>query len=87
MIVYMARHDPAVIVGFAFIGFSSMLLFHMQMKLSQVGRPFMFFRSLDASIEYFKLSKQHGWALWPAYYCWLSLPLGFASLVFGLFRL
>lgn len=87
MIAYMARHDPAVIVGFALIAYSSMLLFRMQMKLDQIGKPFMFFRSLDASVEYFKLSKQYGWAQWPAYYCWLSLPLGFAILVFGLFRL
>jgi len=87
MIVYMARHDPSVIVGFAFIAFSSMLLFHIQMKISQVGRPYMLFRGLDASVEYFKIGKQHGWALWPAYCVWLCLPLGIASLVFGLFRL
>ena len=74
-------------MGFALIAYSSMLLFRMQMKLGQIGKPFMFFRSLDASVEYFKLSKQYGWAQWPAYYCWLSLPLGFAILVFGLFRL
>jgi len=87
MIAYVARHDPAVIVGFAFIAFSAMLLFHIQMKFSQAGRPYMLFRSLDASVEYFKISKQYGWALWPAYCFWLCLPLGVASLAFGLLRL
>jgi hypothetical protein len=87
MIVYMARHDPAVIAGFALIAFSGMLLFRIQMKFSQVGRPYMLFRSLDAAVEYFKISKQYGWAQWPVYCFWFCLPLGIASLVFGLFRL
>jgi len=87
MIAYMARHDPAVIVGLAFIALSSMLLFHIQRKIIQVGRPYMLFMSLDASVEYFKISKQYGWPLWPAYCVWICLPLGIAILVFGLFRL
>jgi hypothetical protein len=87
MIVYMARHDPAVICGFLLLAVAGLLLFRIQLKISRSGRPYMLFRGIDASLEYFKIRKQYGWSVWPAIYFWLIFPLGVATLVFGLFRL
>jgi hypothetical protein len=87
MIVYIVRHDPAVIAGFALVAISSTLLFHVQLKISRVGRPYMLFRGFDALVECFKMRKQYRWPAWPAYCFCVCFPLGIASLVFGLFRL
>jgi hypothetical protein len=81
--VDVVRHDPAVILGFAFL-LPPRLLWEIQLKLSRVGRPFM---PLDALFDYFKWRKQYGWAAWPGYCVWIGLPAGVAILCFALTRL
>ena len=87
MLAYMAKHDPAVIIGLALIATAAFLLFRIQMQLVRAGHRFMLLRGLDASLEYVKLRKQYGWSLGPFYGFWLFLALGVGSLVFGVFHL
>ena len=87
MFDYVARHDPAVILGFVFLAISAAVVFHIQVKLIRAGQPPMFLMGWDASLKYFKIRKQHGWPAWPAHCVWLGIPLGLAIFCFGVLRL
>lgn len=92
---YMFVHDPAVIVGFLFIGIASFLFMHIQLKMLRLGhKSYTFFRmsptgknGWDMPAEYLRIRNKHGWSPWPAYLLWPSLFGGVLALVVGLFRL
>jgi len=95
IIVYMARHDPAVVVGLALIGAASTLFFHVTLKLSRVGfRSYVVFKppvvlatNWAIPSDYLKARRKYGWSPWPVYCLWPCLVVGLLCLVFGLFRL
>src|SRR5215469_7647059 len=68
MFLYMAQHDPAVVVGLASIGAASTLFFHMTLKLSRVGfrsyvvfkPPFVLAGNWAIPGEYLKVRRKYG---------------------------
>ncbi|HUJ32154.1 MAG TPA: hypothetical protein VLY23_12795 [Candidatus Acidoferrum sp.] len=86
MIAEMLRHDPAVVLGFVFIGIQGVLFAHVQLKLTRAGYKFRWI-SWNTVLEYLRVRAKHGWLPWPAYLIWPCLIAGAALLVFGLFHL
>lgn len=92
---YMAKHDPAVVAGFLLIGSSSVLYFHVQLKMVRAGYKTSFdvlrgplsAKGLETSTQYLKVRAKHGWSPWPVYLFLPFLLAGMGLLVFGLFRL
>jgi hypothetical protein len=85
-IAYMARHDPAAIVGLLLIAGAGVLFFRIQLKLIRAGYP-MRANGWETPTHYLKVRAKHGWSPWPAYLLVPCFLLGIAALVFGLFRL
>jgi hypothetical protein len=94
-IVYMARHDPAVIAGLLLIGGAGLLFIHIQLKMTRAGykTSYGFFgkplspNGWDTPVQYLKVRAQHGWSPWPVYLLGPCVVLGIAVFIFGLFRL
>ena len=94
-IVYMAQHDPAVVLGLLIIGSSAVFFIHIQLKMIRAGykTSYTFFKKplspngWDTPVQYLKVRAEHGWSPWPVYLLGLSLFIGTIVLVFGLFRL
>jgi len=93
--VYMAQHDPAVVLGLLIIGSSALFFIHIQLKMIRAGykTSYTFFKKplsangWDTPAQYLKVRAEHGWSPWPVYLLGLSLFIGTIVLVFGLFRL
>jgi hypothetical protein len=94
-LLYVAKHDPAVIAGFLLIGSSSLLYIHVQLKMVRAGYITSFDilsgalskRGREGPAQYLKVCAKESWSPWPVY---LFLPCmlgGIGLLVFGLFRL
>lgn len=74
-LLYVAHHDPAVIIGLCLIGTASGLFFHLQLKMARAGykTSYAFFgepfgaNGWDTPVQYLKLRAKHGWSPWPAY--------------------
>ncbi len=94
-IAYMAKHDPAVIVGLLLIGGAGVLFIHIQLKMIKAGykTSYAFFgkalsaNGWDTPLRYLKVRGQHRWSPWPVYLLGPCLALGILLLVLGLFRL
>jgi hypothetical protein len=94
-IAYMARHDPAVVVGFILIGMFAVLFIHIQLKMIRAGykTSYTFIgkasakNGWDSPAQYLKVCAKHGWSPWPVYVLAPCALLGISLLVFGLFRL
>jgi hypothetical protein len=93
-IVFMMKHDPAVVAGFVLIGASATFLFHIHRKLLSVGEDTsaLFFRIPNTAIwtvplAYLKACSKNGWSGWQAYAAWVTAVSGLLFLVDGLFRL
>jgi hypothetical protein len=92
---YMVKHDPAVVAGFLLIGVSSLLYFHVQLKMVRAGYKTSFdvlrgplsAKGLETPSTYLKVRSEHGWSAWPIYLYLPTLISGIGLLVFGLFRL
>ena len=82
------KHDPWPVIGFAMLGASSVLFFHMHSKLERFGLS-----NLGSAAQwqnpsrYLGEARRHGWSVWPAYLFWISLVGGIAFLVYGMFHL
>jgi hypothetical protein len=91
ILVEMARHDPAVIMGFLLIGTFAVLFIHIELKMREVGyKPNPFTRPSEyhaLPFEYLRIRVKHGWSPWPAYLIWPCLAFGVALLVFGVAHL
>ncbi|HTZ74517.1 MAG TPA: hypothetical protein VMB47_11395 [Candidatus Aquilonibacter sp.] len=91
ILLYMARHDPMVVIGFLLIGTFSILFAHIQFKMRSVGYKTypLVSRPSDWGLpaEYLKIRSRNGWSPWPVYLLWPSIVLGLVSLAVGLFRL
>jgi MFS superfamily sulfate permease-like transporter len=82
------------VIGFALIGASATLVFHLHRKLLEIGEDTsrLFFRIPNTAVwtvprAYLKARSKHGWSAWPACALWLSFVLGIILLIAGLFRL
>jgi hypothetical protein len=92
---YMAEHDPAAIAGLLLIGSSSVLYFHIQLKMVKAGYKTSFdvlrgplsAKGWDTPKLYLKLRGKEGWSPWPVYLFLPCMLAGISLLVFGLFRL
>lgn len=92
---YMVKHDPAVVVGFLLIGGSSVLYFHVELKMVRAGyiTSFDVLKGLwsekgrNAPLQYLRIRDKHGWSPWPVYLYLPCVLAGIGLLVFGLFRL
>jgi hypothetical protein len=74
------------------LGAASFLFFHVQLKMIRAGYEtwtsiFARFTRWDIPGKYLKVRNKHGWSPWPVYLIAPFYILGFACLVFGLFRL
>lgn len=92
MIWYMLHRNPLVIVEFAFIGISGVLLAHIQLKMVRVGNKFPYGkyvtrRGMAAPLRYVNMRAEHGWSPWPAYLMWPAAIIGVVCLLLGLFQL
>jgi len=91
MLLEMARHDPAAVLGFLLLGAYSILFIHIQFKMRDAGYDAypLLWRPKDWGLpfEYLKIRAKHGWSPWPAYLVWPCLIAGVILLVFGLFHL
>ncbi len=94
-IAYMARHDPAAIVGLLLIGAFAVLFIQIQLKMIRagyktsytfIGKP-LAANGWDTPAQYLKVCAKHGWSPWPVYLLAPCILLGVAALIFGLFRL
>jgi hypothetical protein len=93
-IVYLFRHDPAVLVGLFLIGLAAILFIHIQLKMLRAGykTSYTFFKKpmssngWDTPGEYLKIRTRHGWSPWPVYLLGPCILLGILALVLGLFR-
>jgi hypothetical protein len=92
---YMAKHDPAVVAGLLLIGSSSVLFFHIQLKMiragyktsySFFGKPFSW-NGWDTPAQYLRVCGKHDWSPWPVYLVFSCTLAGIGLLVFGMFRL
>jgi hypothetical protein len=94
-LVYMAHHDPAIILGLLLIGSSAVFFIHIQFKMIKAGykSSYTFFKKplspngWDSPGQYLKVRAEHNWSPWPVYFLGLSLLIGTVVLVFGLLRL
>jgi hypothetical protein len=92
---YMAKHDPAVIIGLLLIVCSNALFIHIQLKMVRAGyqTSYTFFRSSsrlngwDTPGQYLKVRAKHDWSPWPVYLLFPCTIAAIGLLVFGLFRL
>ena len=92
MLSYMVGHDPLAVLGFSLLGTSSILFFHIQLKMRSIGykiyplfvQPY---KLWEIPAKYLKICAKHRWSAWPVYLLWPSLILGIATLIVGLFRL
>lgn len=91
MFLYMAGHNPAVVLGFGLIGVAGALWFHILLQLERVGlgsyAVFKFGGDWGIPVEYLKVRKKYGWPGWPVYFLGPCLVSGIVCLVVGLFRL
>jgi hypothetical protein len=90
-VLYMLRHDPTVVAGFALVGVAGFLFFHVLLQMDRVGlRSNAFFvpsKNWVVPAQYLKVRKKYGWSAWPVYLLWPCLVGGVVCLVVGLFRL
>jgi hypothetical protein len=90
-VVYMLRHDPAVVAGFSLVGVAAILFFHVLLQMDRVAlRSYTFLHPIKRwgiPGQYLKVRKQYGWPAWPVYLLWPCLVGGVACLVIGLFKL
>ena len=91
MIVYMARHNPTVVVGLGLIGVAGALWFHVLLQLEKVGLGsyaiFKFGGNWGIPVEYLKVRKKFGWPAWPVYLLWTCGLVGVVCFVVGVSRL
>jgi MFS superfamily sulfate permease-like transporter len=93
-IVAILKHDPAAVIGFALIGASATLCFHLHRKLLAIGQDTsaLFFRIPNTAIftvprAYLSARSKNDWSAWPAYAVWLTMASGLLLLVLGFVRL
>ncbi|HXX45268.1 MAG TPA: hypothetical protein VEJ38_11090 [Candidatus Acidoferrales bacterium] len=94
-VIDFAKHDPAAVAGWILVGASSVLFFHMHLRLIRAGykTSFSFFgkplswNGWDALPQYLKVRTRHGWSLWPVYLIVPCLLTGIVLLIFGVFHL
>ena len=93
-IIAMVKHDPAAVAGFALIGASATICFHLHRKLLGIGQDTsaLFLRIPNTAIwtiprAYLSARPKNSWPAWPAYAVWLTMASGLVLLVTGLFRL
>ncbi len=87
----MTRHDPAAVLGFAFLGASGVLFIHIQLKMREAGYrtyPGVHGRNdYRLPFEYLRIRAKCGWSAWPAYLVWPCAVAGIILLVFDVFHL
>jgi hypothetical protein len=89
------KHDPTVVAGFLFIGCSSVLYIHVQIKMVRAGYRTSFdvlrgplsAKGMDTPTQYLKVRAKHDWSPWPVYLLFPCPLAGIGLLVFGLFHL
>ncbi len=90
-VVYMAKHDPAVIVGFLLIGSASAMFMHIQFKMIRAGYKTSWGKlpanGWDTPFAYLRVRSKHGWSPWPAYLLWPCMIVGIVIFALGVFRL
>ena len=93
-IVSILKHYPAAVIGFALVGASASLCFHLHRKLSGIGKDTsgLFFRIPNTAVftlprAYLSARSKNGWPAWPAYAVWLTMASGLLLLITGFFRL
>jgi hypothetical protein len=93
---YMAKHDPAAVVGWALIGCSSVLYIHVELKMVRAGYkssldvlrgPLSSKGAFHTFPRYLKVCGKQCWSPWPVYLFLPCMLAGIGLLVFGLFRL
>ena len=92
--VAMLKHDPAAVVGFALIGASGTLCFHLHRKLLAIGQDTsaLFLRIPNTAVftlprAYLSARSKNGWSAWPAYAVWVTMATGILLLLLGFDRL
>jgi hypothetical protein len=82
------KHDPWPVIGFALLGASSVLFFHMHFKLEKFGLSnFGSAAQWQNPSRYVSEARRRGWPEWPPYLFWISLIAGIIFLVYGMFHL
>jgi hypothetical protein len=93
---YMAKHDPAAIAGWVLIGCSSVLYFHVELKMVKAGfktsfdvlrGPLSSKGAFPTFTQYLKACSKQSWSPWPVYLFVPCLLAGIGLLVFGIFHL
>jgi len=91
MLVYVVRHDPALVIGLGLIGVAGALWFQMLLELERVGlgsyAVWNFGGNWGIPVVYFNVRKKYGWPGWPVYSLWPCLVVGVVCFVVGAFRL
>jgi hypothetical protein len=93
-VVAIIRYDPVAVIGFALIGASATLCFHLHRKLLTIGQDTssLFLKIPNTAIftvprAYLSARSKNGWPAWPAYAVWLAMASGLLLLFVGLIRL
>jgi hypothetical protein len=87
MVLEVARHDPALVLGFLLVALYAALFIHIELKMREAGyKPNPFTHAIEyhgLPLEYLRIRQKYGWSPWPAYLTWPCLVTGCVLVILG----